>query len=393
MRFSVPVTPDPDTARQWAQDELSKSIYHHGESLADRIGRWLSELFNKLLDAGNGSSIPPLGYLLGAIVLVALIVVATRIAIPAARQRRRGGKAVLLEDDARTAQQIRDAAQASARDGDHTAAALDYFRALVRGCEERVIIDDRAGRTAREAARDIASSINRALCRAPWGGDHLRRALLRPPRGHCGRLLAHEGSRLRAAGRPRGAAGGLMTLQTLPPGFVLGDGSTAGATARSGWRRFGWAITLVVVALLVLVFLVFTKAPSSTTPLSINNAQPSGARALAEILRQQGVDVTESATLSGASKKLGADGTLVIGGYSYLDKSQVTSILNWPGPVLWLAPSEYDLSTIVPKPRGLARRAIGGRVRRTARYPRPKGRTRSMPLAIAYATDVGAHRR
>ena len=160
MRFSIPVTPDPDTARQWAQDELSKAIYHHGESLADRIGRWLSELLNKLLSAGNGSSIPPVGYLLGAIALIALIVVATRMAIPAARQRRRKGSAVLLADDARTAQQIRDAAQAAARDGDHTAATLDYFRALVRGCEERVIIDDRAGRTAREAARDIASSIN-----------------------------------------------------------------------------------------------------------------------------------------------------------------------------------------------------------------------------------------
>jgi hypothetical protein len=160
MRFSIPVTPDPDTARQWAQDELSKSIYHHGESLADRIGRWLSELFNKLLDAGNGGSIPPLGYLIGAIVLIALIVIATRIAVPAVRQRRRRGTAVLLADDARTAQQIRDAAQVSARAGDHTAATLDYFRALVRGCEERVIIDDRPGRTAREAARDIASSIN-----------------------------------------------------------------------------------------------------------------------------------------------------------------------------------------------------------------------------------------
>jgi len=160
MRLSIPVTPDPDTARRWAENELSKSIYRHGESLADRIGRWLSDLLNKLLNAGSGSSIPPIGYLLGAIVLIALIVVATRIAIPAAQQRRRRGTPVLLGDDARTAQQIRDAAQASARAGDHTAATLDYFRALVRGCEERVIIDDRAGRTAREAARDIASSIN-----------------------------------------------------------------------------------------------------------------------------------------------------------------------------------------------------------------------------------------
>jgi len=65
-----------------------------------------------------------------------------------------------MGDDARTAQQIRDAARAAAQAGDHTTATLESFRALVRGCEERLIIDDRAGRTAREAARDIAASLH-----------------------------------------------------------------------------------------------------------------------------------------------------------------------------------------------------------------------------------------
>ncbi len=160
MRFSIPVTPDPDTARQWAEDELSKSIYHHGESLADRLGRWLSDLLSRLFDAGTGTSVPPAGYLLGALVVVILIVIATRVAIPAARQRKRGSSEVLLGDDTRTAQQIRDAAKAAAEAGDHATATLEYFRALVRGCEERLIIDDRAGRTAREAARDIAAALH-----------------------------------------------------------------------------------------------------------------------------------------------------------------------------------------------------------------------------------------
>jgi len=160
MRWSIPVTPDPDTAREWAQEELSKSIYHHGESLAERLARWLSELLNRLFDAGTGTSIPPAGYLLGAVLVVALIVIATRVALPAVRQRRRGSDAVLRGDDARTAEQIRHAATAAAQAGDHTTATLEYFRALVRGCEERLIIDDRAGRTAREAARDIATTLH-----------------------------------------------------------------------------------------------------------------------------------------------------------------------------------------------------------------------------------------
>ncbi len=139
-----------------------------------------------------------------------------------------------------------------------------------------------------------------------------------------------------------------MTTPPLHPGFVLGDGSTAGATARSGWRRFGWVITLAVVSLLVLAFLAFTKAPSSTAPLSIANAKPEGARAAAEILRGQGVEVSESSTLSGASSALGTDGTLVVASYYFLDEAQIASILAWKGPVLWLAPHEFDVATIAP---------------------------------------------
>lgn len=137
-----------------------------------------------------------------------------------------------------------------------------------------------------------------------------------------------------------------MTLHTLPPGFVVGDGSTAGATVRSGWKRFGWVIALALVSLVVLAILVFTRAPSSTAPLSTDNAQPEGARAVAEILRQQGVEVTESSTLSGSSKALGARGTLVIASYSFLDEDQIASILAWPGPVVWLEPDSYDLEYI-----------------------------------------------
>lgn len=139
-----------------------------------------------------------------------------------------------------------------------------------------------------------------------------------------------------------------MTVHALPPDFVVGDGSTASATARNGWQRFGWLITLVVVALAVLAFLAFTRAPTSQAPLSINNSQKTGAQAVAEILRDQGVDVAESTSLSGAAKALGADGTLVIASYYYLDDDQMSSILAWKGPVLWLAPDDYDLATIVP---------------------------------------------
>lgn len=159
MRLSVPVTPDAETARAWAEAELAKSAYHHGDTVADKVGTWLSEFLARLLERTGGASFPPLGYLVGAVVIVGLVIVAARVVAPAVRQRGRSDGAALLDDDTRTASQIRDAARKARSQGDLTLAALEFYRATVRGCEERVVIDERAGRTAREAARDIARSL------------------------------------------------------------------------------------------------------------------------------------------------------------------------------------------------------------------------------------------
>jgi len=137
-----------------------------------------------------------------------------------------------------------------------------------------------------------------------------------------------------------------MSVLTLPEGFVVGDGSSARATAKSGWQRFGWLTALLVGSMLILVFLAVTKAPTSSTPLSINNAEPAGTKAVAEILRNRGVTVSETGSLSEARSRLGGDGTLVIASYAYLDEAQIDSILGWTGPVIWLAPEEYDLPLI-----------------------------------------------
>lgn len=173
---SVPVTPDADTARDWAERELEKSIYHRGETLFDKLGQWLSDRLADLLASTGGASFPPIGYLAGVAVLVILLIIASRVVVPAVRQRRRGDGATLLDDDTRTSAQIRDAARRAKESGDATLASLEYFRAIVRGCEERVIIDERAGRTAREAARDIAQVLaghKQALMRGASTFDEL----------------------------------------------------------------------------------------------------------------------------------------------------------------------------------------------------------------------------
>lgn len=151
----IPLTPDPDTAREWLEDELAKPRYQSGASLFDRIAQWLSDLLENLFTTEGVGAIPNVGYIIGAVILAILIILGIRFWAPALRQGRKRKDAALFDDDFRSANDIAAAAAAAAKAGDFSLALVERYRAIVRRCEERVIIDDRAGRTALEAARDI----------------------------------------------------------------------------------------------------------------------------------------------------------------------------------------------------------------------------------------------
>ncbi|MDN4471685.1 DUF4350 domain-containing protein [Demequina zhanjiangensis] len=135
---------------------------------------------------------------------------------------------------------------------------------------------------------------------------------------------------------------------TAPEGWTLGDGSTAGKVASARWSRVRWlaiVLTLVVVGVLVATF---ARPSSNSVPLSIDNTGSDGARAVAQILRGQGVDVQEVSTLSEAYRALDGGGTLALASYVFLDDDQVASIATHPGDVVWIEPAPYVLSGIDP---------------------------------------------
>ena len=146
-----PVDPDAETAQRWAQDELARAEYHTGPSLMQRLLGWLSEQLSRMQDTTVAAGPGPL--LLVAAIIAAVVAVAFVVAGPVRRSRaaRSAGGDVLL-DDARTAEQIRAAALAAAAAGDLALATAEWFRALVKGLEERTLLDERPGRTADEAA-------------------------------------------------------------------------------------------------------------------------------------------------------------------------------------------------------------------------------------------------
>ncbi len=153
----VPVDPDAATARRWAQEELLDPAYHQQRSLLSRLWDWIAE---QLAGLRTPAALDPWAVLVVVGVLVAVVVVAFLVAGPV-RLSRRGAadRSVLARDDTRTSEQIRAAADAAAARGDLSLAVLERYRAIVRGLEERTVLDERAARTAHEAALAAAARL------------------------------------------------------------------------------------------------------------------------------------------------------------------------------------------------------------------------------------------
>lgn len=153
----VPVDPDAPTARRWATEELLDPVYHQQRSLLAQLLDWIAE---QLAGLRTPAALSPLAVLAVVLVLVAVVGVAFLVAGPV-RLSRRGGadRRVLADGDARTSDEIRAAADAAAAAGDFATAVMERFRAIVRGLEERAVLDERAARTAHEAALVAAARL------------------------------------------------------------------------------------------------------------------------------------------------------------------------------------------------------------------------------------------
>lgn len=152
---ALPLVPDGDQAREWAQDELADAVYRAAEPtpfdrFARAVGDFIANLFSGEVPAGVA------GWLAVVVVLVvvALIVVAVLIwGRPRSVARSRRAAAAFDRPEQRPATELRREAEAAAAAGDWAEAIILRFRALARGLAERTLLETVPGTTVHGFAR------------------------------------------------------------------------------------------------------------------------------------------------------------------------------------------------------------------------------------------------
>jgi len=122
--------------------------------------------------------------------------------------------------------------------------------------------------------------------------------------------------------------------------------TTVDPTARQVWRAVRGPLILGALILLtgaVLAYLGRTEGPGNLDPSS---PSPTGSRALAQLLRAQGVDVHIARTTDEAVRQAGADATLLVAFPELLQRSQYEALRPLAGRIVLLGPSQRVLDAL-----------------------------------------------
>ncbi|MGI5128757.1 DUF4129 domain-containing protein [Pseudonocardia sp. CA-107938] len=152
----IPIEIGRDEAADAAARELADPNYHSDQGIVGAIFSWIVERIADLFQLA--ADVTPGGYLSLLVLLVVVVaaVVAIRLRIgPMGRSA--AAPVQLFEGGPLTAAEHRRAADAFAGRGEWAEAVRSRLRAVVRGLEERDLLDARPGRTADEAAREAGA--------------------------------------------------------------------------------------------------------------------------------------------------------------------------------------------------------------------------------------------
>ena len=124
--------------------------------------------------------------------------------------------------------------------------------------------------------------------------------------------------------------------------------ATVGATVR---RSLFWIGVVVLLAVIVLVTIAVAGGSSGGVRLSASNAAPAGARAVAEVLRQQGVRVVETSNLADTESAVSDrdNTTLFISDENrFLDDAQLNRAVSLAARVVFADAAYSELAAVAP---------------------------------------------
>ncbi|MCR2793780.1 DUF4129 domain-containing protein [Microbacterium sp. zg.Y625] len=161
LTAEVPLIPDGDEARRWAETELSDPAYAITEPTAlDRFAYGVEQFFRDLFATELPEGWGPWLAIGVSVLIVALVVVALAIwGMPRTPARSRTAADLFGETEQRTAAQLRAAAAQHADRGEWDAAVAERFRALARALDERGVVDVAPGATVHAFARDAGAAL------------------------------------------------------------------------------------------------------------------------------------------------------------------------------------------------------------------------------------------
>lgn len=107
-------------------------------------------------------------------------------------------------------------------------------------------------------------------------------------------------------------------------------------------------VTVVALFVILVVTLLVTQRPADYTPMSTDNSTPTGTRAVAQILRDQGVDVRQASTMADARIQDPSKTTLAVVSSSALAHYQIEALAEYPGDLVLIDPSQQLLNLVAP---------------------------------------------
>ncbi|WP_407341804.1 DUF4350 domain-containing protein [Pengzhenrongella phosphoraccumulans] len=127
---------------------------------------------------------------------------------------------------------------------------------------------------------------------------------------------------------------------------VVGDGTTQRQRLRSRWQRWRWGIALACLVALVALLAALPEPRTSEVALAPNNPGARGARAVAQILEREGVDIRYVRTTAQATAAAGAGSTLLVTGSFLLGPDQIDAIAATKADLVLLGPDPLLLEAV-----------------------------------------------